>query len=208
MRGGSGRRRDGRRDGIGLGDLVGVPAARGGVGRVVLFLGRVVYKLVHMPDANVVRERPHLRRRGLARRRADGVPMHRDLGRVGERGDGDPDQRLAGRVPGVDVAGNRVVARVREPDAAASGAVHIGEAGRRVLREPHKHGEVRKRRGGRLQERKFARELRERGRGKEKRSEKRKRNFQLSTFTFPLIIAPPGKPTILCNYHSHISFRH
>jgi hypothetical protein len=49
-----------------------------------------------------------------------------------------------------------------------------------------------------MREREFARVFRERGRNKEKRGEKRKRNFQLSTFTFPLIIAPPLENQRFC----------
>ena len=118
----AGRRRGGRdagvgdrhRVGVGLVRLVGVPAACGGVGSVMKTI--ILENLVHVPDADVVRARPHLRRGGEARRRAAGVPVHRDSCRRGERWDGYPNQRLARSVPGIDVAGNRVVVLVREPD--------------------------------------------------------------------------------------------
>ena len=144
----AGRRRGGgdagvgdrHRVAVGLVRLVGVPAARGGVGRVGA--GAVHEELVHVPDADIVRARPDEGRGGETRRRAGGVPVHLDCRGVGKRRHRDPDERVAGCVPGVDVAGNRVVARVREPDAARRGAVRIEEAGRRVIREPHKDGEV------------------------------------------------------------------
>ena len=129
-----------------------------------------------VPDGVVVGARPDGGRGGQARRRAGGVPVHRDRRGVGERGDGDPDQRLAFIVPRIDVAGDRVVVRVREPEAAARGTVRVGEARGRALGEPHENGEVRERGRWRGRERELARELGERGRGekRERRGERAK----------------------------------
>ena len=139
------------------------------VGGVVLLLARdeAVRGLRRVagevPDGVVARARPDGGRGGLSRRRAGGVPVHLDCRGVGERRHRNPDERGAGRVPGVDIAGNRVVVFVREPNAAAGRAVVVVEAGEPCLGDAHQHREVFERRRWGVRERELAGKFRASG---------------------------------------------
>ena len=113
------------------------------LGRFRLVRGEVPHGAVagRRPD----RVRIDCGKRGRIRR----AVVHREgRRRAGDRRDAHPDERLAGRVPGVDLVRNQIAVRVRETDVGTvRRAVGVVEADGRIRREPHEDGEVRERCG-------------------------------------------------------------
>ena len=129
-----------------LGARVGVRHARQGVRRRVGHGLDAVTALAEVPDARVVGPGAGTAVDcGTALGRA--VP-HRELGAVHHARESDPDERLAGSVPGVDFVRDGVAGRVEEAEVRArhvAGVVEVGvgEAGRRVVGEADEDREVR-----------------------------------------------------------------
>ena len=146
---------------VGTGDIVGrVDATRAADGAVRIIRGvfmrravevvrrrvidrrRAVRRLAQVPDADVVREGVVAVERLAALGR---TPVHHELGSLRHRRELDPDERRAGRVPCVDVVGERRAVRREKSDVVAGRGEHqvvIVEPGDRRLADAHENGEV------------------------------------------------------------------
>ena len=181
--------------------LVGVPALPGGIRGVVLAF-TILEDLVHVPNGVIAGAGPDIGRiRRDWRLHRVGRTVHGDRRSRGERRHGNPDERLAGRVPGIDVEGKRFVVPVGEPEAAGSRTFRIGEAVQRGRGDAHEYREVLKFRRGCAGEREFALVFRER-RKCARRAQHDRGCDQKAT-----ISAPPGKLVVSRNYHSLLLLR-
>ena len=118
-----------------------VALRRRGVGRAVL--GRVradAFRLAEVPHAAVVRvpgrERVMLGRRGIA-------PLHGEDRAVRERRQPHPDERLALRIPRVDLEVEQILVLIdKRKIRRALTAFSVVEPSDRLRRDPHQHGKV------------------------------------------------------------------
>ena len=132
---------------------------------------------VHVPDADVPGRRPDgtVRLAGGLRGHIGILIGHRENDVVRKGRDAHPDERLAVRVPRVDLAGEGVALRIREGDVrAVRRAVGVGETGYACGRNPHENGEILKRRRARVARNRDLRRLA--GHRKGHGSDQRKRN--------------------------------